>query len=62
MQLNLIDAGYIIEAKELEIFKSDFLLKKEKDFVKTETGYRVPSRVAELAELLAKGTNTYCYI
>ncbi|XP_075169735.1 RNA polymerase I subunit RpI1 [Haematobia irritans] len=55
LQLRLIEAGYVVEAQELEIFKSEIVFNSEETRVKSEDGEYVHPRIAEMQQLLAKG-------
>ncbi|CAD6991779.1 unnamed protein product [Ceratitis capitata] len=55
LQLRLIDAGYVVEAQELEIFKSEIVTQNEEHLVKLEGGDYVHPRIAAMFELLKKG-------
>lgn len=55
LQLRLVDAGYIVEAQELEIFKSEIVCQNEERLVKTEDGNYIHPRIAAMFELLKKG-------
>lgn len=61
LQLRLIDAGYIVEAQELEIFKSEIVCQNEERLVKTEEGSYMHPRIAAMFELLKKGNIKYIY-
>ena len=52
LQLELVDAGYIIEAQALEVLKSEEYANASGDKVKNKTGHLVHPRVAEYYELL----------
>lgn len=55
MQLRLIDAGYIVEAQELELYKSEIVLNNVDTLVKLENGDNVHPRIGEMYQLLEKG-------
>ncbi|XP_053969844.1 DNA-directed RNA polymerase I subunit RPA1 [Anastrepha ludens] len=55
LQLRLLDAGYIVEAQELEIFKSEVVCQNDENLVKLESGEYVHPRIAAMFELLKKG-------
>lgn len=58
LQLKLVDAGYIIEAQELETFK--FRSESSEQQVETENGIYVHPRMLELTEMLKKApTNQF---
>lgn len=57
LQLRLIDAGYIIEAQELEIFKSELVCQNADVLVTLENGDAVHPRIAAVQELLAKNVS-----
>ncbi|ALC41779.1 RpI1 [Drosophila busckii] len=57
LQLRLIDAGYIIEAQELEIFKSEVVCQNTEELVKLDNGDAVHPRIAAMKELLAKNVS-----
>ena len=55
MQLQLVDAGYIIEAQELELFKSEYVCHNQENMVKLEDDKvfdYVHPRIAEIRVLL----------
>ncbi|SPP75301.1 DNA-directed RNA polymerase I subunit RPA1 [Drosophila guanche] len=54
LQLRLIDAGYIIEAQELEIFKSEIVCQNTEELIKLDNGDAVHPRIAAMHELLLK--------
>ncbi|EDW32058.1 GL11448 [Drosophila persimilis] len=54
LQLRLIDAGYIIEAQELEIFKSEIVCQNSEELIKLDNGDAVHPRIAAMHELLLK--------
>ncbi|XP_030388512.1 DNA-directed RNA polymerase I subunit RPA1 isoform X2 [Scaptodrosophila lebanonensis] len=54
LQLQLIDAGYIIEAQELELFKSEIVCQNTEELVQIDTGDSVHPRIAYMHELLRK--------
>lgn len=54
LQLRLIDAGYIIEAQELELFKSEIVCQNTDELIKLKNGDLVHPRIAAMYELLAK--------
>uniref|UniRef100_A0A1B0DCX1 DNA-directed RNA polymerase subunit n=1 Tax=Phlebotomus papatasi TaxID=29031 RepID=A0A1B0DCX1_PHLPP len=54
LQLRLVDAGYIIEAQELEFLKSEVAAASEGARVKLENGESVHPKVAEFLELLER--------
>nr|XP_014089551.1 DNA-directed RNA polymerase I subunit RPA1 [Bactrocera oleae] len=60
LQLRLVDAGYIVEAQELEIFKSEIVCQNEERLVKTEDGKYIHPRIAAMFELLKKGESNAC--
>lgn len=53
--MRLIDAGYIVEAQELEIYKSEIILNNIETFVKLENGDNAHPRIAEMYQILEKG-------
>ncbi|XP_017486749.1 PREDICTED: DNA-directed RNA polymerase I subunit RPA1 [Rhagoletis zephyria] len=55
LQLRLLEAGYIVEAQELEIFKSEVVCQNEENLVKQEGGDYVHPHIAAMFELLKKG-------
>lgn len=55
LQLRLLEAGYVVEAQELELYKSEVVFNSEETRVKTEYGDYVHPRVAEIYQLLGKG-------
>ncbi|TDG42262.1 hypothetical protein AWZ03_011321 [Drosophila navojoa] len=57
LQLRLIDAGYIIEAQELELFKSEVVCQNTDEMVKLDNGDAVHPRIAAVKELLAKNVS-----
>lgn len=57
LQLRLIDMGYIVEAQELEIYKSEVVLNNVTTLIKLEKGDNVHPRIAELHQLLEKGVS-----
>ncbi|XP_037942906.1 DNA-directed RNA polymerase I subunit RPA1 [Teleopsis dalmanni] len=59
LQLQLIDAGYIVEAQEIEIFKSEIVCQNSDQLIKQENGEYFHPRVAELAKLLDKGEKNF---
>lgn len=54
LQLQLVDAGYIIEAEELEQYKVESVNDGESVKIKMENGIEVHKKVAEYYELLLK--------
>ncbi|XP_055854133.1 DNA-directed RNA polymerase I subunit RPA1 [Episyrphus balteatus] len=60
LQLQLVDAGYVIEAQELEIFKSEYVCNNTEQFVKGEHGEVTHPQIAQMYELIAKGTKNAC--
>ncbi|XP_017866097.1 PREDICTED: DNA-directed RNA polymerase I subunit RPA1 [Drosophila arizonae] len=57
LQLRLIDAGYIIEAQELELFKSEVVCQNTDEMVKLDNGDAVHPRIAAVQEMLAKNVS-----
>ncbi|XP_055901789.1 DNA-directed RNA polymerase I subunit RPA1 [Eupeodes corollae] len=60
LQLQLVDAGFVIEAQEMEIYKSEYVCQNSDEFVKGENGERTHPRIAQLRELIAKSTKNTC--
>ncbi|KAH8327289.1 hypothetical protein KR074_009351 [Drosophila pseudoananassae] len=54
LQLRLIDAGYIIEAQELELFKSEIVCQNTDELATLKNGDLVHPRIAAMYELLSK--------
>ncbi|XP_043646284.1 DNA-directed RNA polymerase I subunit RPA1 [Drosophila teissieri] len=54
LQLRLIDAGYIIEAQELELFKSEIVCQNSDDLVALKNGDMVHPHIAAMYSLLEK--------
>ncbi|XP_055383331.1 DNA-directed RNA polymerase I subunit RPA1, partial [Condylostylus longicornis] len=56
LQLQLIDAGFVIEAQQIDIFKSEVVLaaSTEKN-VKTESGTEMHPEIAKMHEILNRG-------
>ncbi|KNC24906.1 DNA-directed RNA polymerase I subunit RPA1 [Lucilia cuprina] len=55
LQLRLINVGYIVEAQELEMYKSEIVLNNVETKVKLESGDNVHPRIGEMYQLLEKG-------
>lgn len=55
LQLRLVDAGYVVEAQELERYKSEIVYNNEETRVKSENGDDLHPRIAQMIQLLAKG-------
>ncbi|XP_013113377.2 DNA-directed RNA polymerase I subunit RPA1 [Stomoxys calcitrans] len=55
LQLHLIEAGYVVEAQELEMFKSEIVFNSAETRVKTERGDYLHPRLSEMFQLLSKG-------
>lgn len=53
LQFELLNAGYNLEAKDIGLYKSEFIAKS----IKTESGEELHPKVAEMYELLSKGHN-----
>lgn len=54
LQLQLIDAGYVIEAEEIDIYKSESINNSGQAQIKTEGGIHLHPKVAEYQEMLLK--------
>ncbi|GAB0098582.1 DNA-directed RNA polymerase [Sergentomyia squamirostris] len=54
LQLRLVDAGYIIEAQEIEYLKSEVAATGSQERVKLENGETLHPKLAELQELLQR--------
>ncbi|XP_017039260.1 DNA-directed RNA polymerase I subunit RPA1 [Drosophila ficusphila] len=54
LQLRLIDAGYIIEAQDLELFKSEIVCQNSDDLVSLKNGDLVHPNIAAMYKLLEK--------
>jgi len=54
LQLRLIDAGYIIEAQELELFKSEIVCQNTENLVAIKNGDMVHPHIAAMYKLLEK--------
>ncbi|XP_016947411.1 DNA-directed RNA polymerase I subunit RPA1 [Drosophila biarmipes] len=54
LQLRLIDAGYIIEAQELELFKSEIVCQNSDEMVSLRNGDLVHPNIAAMYSLLEK--------
>lgn len=52
LQLRLVDAGFIVEAQELEKYKSELVFNNFVTLVKLESGDNVHPRIAEMYQLL----------
>lgn len=63
LQLRLVDAGYVIEAEELDVLKSETIAEKKPGsvFVKTEDGLPLHPKIAEALELLQKNPKNPFY-
>ncbi|KAH8253394.1 hypothetical protein KR032_005263 [Drosophila birchii] len=59
LQLRLIDAGYIIEAQELELFKSEIVLQNTEEMVTLKNGDLVHPTIAAMYNLLAKNEKNF---
>lgn len=63
MQLKLVDAGYEIEAQNLEVFKSESVANSSEYTIKKENSDdRVHPKIAEYMNLLEKGNLYRSYI
>lgn len=54
IQLKLIDAGYVIEAEEIDVYKSEAINNSGQTIIKTEGGNYLHPKVAEYEEMLLR--------